>query len=75
MRDLATGRVRRIVTEISEVGPGEGSRPIATPIFRADPYTHEQETANRPRNETLAQLVHAGFDPALLIPTQGGAPS
>ena len=75
VRDPGTGRVRRIVTEISEVGPGEGSRPIATPIFRADPYTHEQETANRPREETLAQLVHAGFDPALLIPTQGGAPS
>jgi pilus assembly protein CpaF len=71
VRDLETGRVRRIVTEISEVNPGESSRPIATPIFRADPYTHEQEIANRPREDTLAQLVHAGFDPALLIPSQG----
>ncbi|MFC5928619.1 ATP-binding cassette domain-containing protein [Cryobacterium melibiosiphilum] len=73
VRDAETGLVRRIVTEIAEVGPGEQARPIATPIFRADPYTHEQVALNRPREETLAELVHAGFDANLLLPGHSGA--
>lgn len=75
IRDRETKQLRRIVTEISEIVPGEGtgnvSRPIAVPIFRADPYTHRLEVVTRPTDQLLEDLVHEGFREQLILPEEG----
>jgi type IV secretory pathway ATPase VirB11/archaellum biosynthesis ATPase len=71
-KDPETGarRIRRVVTDISEVQAGEsveGARPIAAPIFQAHPRTFELGRGDgRPTPELLADLQHAGFDARIL---------
>lgn len=59
-------RVRRIVTDISEVQPGErvdGSRPIAAPLFVTHPRTFVMEPGDgRPQKELEQDLIDHGFD-------------
>jgi Flp pilus assembly CpaF family ATPase len=62
---MGDGQVRRVITEISEVQAGESSeasRPIAAPIFRADPRTFELTAVGRPTQALLDDLVHMGFN-------------
>lgn len=63
-------RVRRVITDISEVQPGEsvnGARPIAAALFEAHPRTFELSRGDgRPTPELLEDLTHAGFDPRIL---------
>ncbi len=67
-KDRETGdrRVRRIVTDISEVQPGEAvnsDRPIAAPLFVANPRTFKLEPGDgRPTTELLEDLHEYGFD-------------
>lgn len=69
--ETGTRRIRRVVTDISEVQAGEavdGARPIAAPIFRAHPRTFELGQGDgRPTPELLEDLKHAGFDPRILL--------
>ncbi len=68
IKDPHTGaRVRRI-TEISEVVPGEGTRPLAQAIFKIHPGEMNLEPATRPSPELLNRLIDAGFDPTNLLP-------
>lgn len=71
-----TYRIRRVVTDISEVQAGEavdGARPIAAPIFRAHPRTFELQLGDgRPTPELMEDLVHMGFDEKQI---QSGGPA
>lgn len=56
------GTIRRQVTEIAEIQPGEESRPIASILFGIDPITREQVPLAMPTPATLALLRNAGLD-------------
>lgn len=60
--------LQRFVSEISEITPGEGAKPIAMPIFKATPGEAVAHPAGRPLPETLVDLVNAGFDQRWLFP-------
>ena len=61
--DPATGRLRRVVSEVIEVDTGEGNRPAVTDLFRADP---DGVAVPVGRPSFLDDLARAGFDPSLL---------
>lgn len=68
--DQETGQIRRLVTEISEILPGEsvdGARPIASPIFRAEPRTLSLRPVGRPTEALLEDLKHHDFDDSQLL--------
>ena len=56
------GTIRRQVTEIAEIQPGEESRPIASILFGLDPISREQVPLAMPTPATLALLRNAGLD-------------
>jgi type IV secretory pathway ATPase VirB11/archaellum biosynthesis ATPase len=56
------GTIRRLVTEIAEIQPGEDARPIASILFGVDPVTLEQGPLALPTPATLALLRNAGLD-------------
>lgn len=62
----------RFISEIAEIIPGEGARPIAQPIFKAPRGTTRAELVGRPHDETLQDLIHVGYDPDWLIPGRQG---
>jgi type IV secretory pathway ATPase VirB11/archaellum biosynthesis ATPase len=67
--DPATGKPRRVVTEIAEILPGEeqnNSRPVASQVFRFDRSTGSLITADMPSPRLLEELKFYGFDPANL---------
>ena len=73
VHDRLKGKVRRVVTNISEVQQGEsvdGGHPIAAPIFQANPRTLELVPVGRPTTELLELLEHAGFDSKWLNPRE-----
>jgi Flp pilus assembly CpaF family ATPase len=61
--DPATGRLRRVVSEVIEVDTGEGNRPAVTDLFRPGP---DGVSVPVGRPSFLDDLVRAGFDPSLL---------
>ena len=61
--DARTGRRRRVVAEVIEVGTGEGFRPAVTDLFRPGPDSRAVPIG---RPSFLDELVRAGFDPTLL---------
>ena len=61
--DPATGRLRRVVSEVIEVDTGEGNRPAVTDLFRAEP---DGVAVPVGRPSFLDDLARAGFDPSLL---------
>jgi Flp pilus assembly CpaF family ATPase len=61
--DPATGRLRRVVSEVIEVDTGEGSRPAVTDLFRPGPDGFAVPVG---RPSFLDELTRAGFDPSLL---------
>jgi pilus assembly protein CpaF len=61
--DPATGRRRRVVSEVIEVDTGEGFRPAVTDLFRAGPDGRALAVG---RPSFLDELVRAGFDARLL---------
>ena len=67
--DPATGKPRRIVTEIAEILPGEeqnNSRPVASQVFRFDRSTTTLIPADMPSPRLLEDLKFHGFDPSNL---------
>ena len=69
VRDPATGKPRRVVTEIAEILPGEeqnNSRPVASQVFRFDRSSGSLITADMPSPRLLEELKFYGFDPANL---------
>lgn len=67
--DPATGKPRRVVTEIAEILPGEeqnNSRPVASQVFRFDRSSGSLITADMPSPRLLEELKFYGFDPANL---------
>lgn len=67
--DPATGKPRRVVTEIAEILPGEeqnNSRPVASQVFRFDRSTGSLITADMPSPRLLDELKYHGFDTANL---------
>lgn len=77
IRDRKTKKIRRIVTDISEIIPGgdtpDANRPIAVPIFQTDPNTHELTPVNRPTNQLLEDLTYEGFSLEDILPAEGAA--
>lgn len=67
-----TRTLQRFVTEISELVPGETSRPVVQQIFKAPVGSARAEVVGRPASDTLDDLVAAGFDERWLLP-DGGA--
>jgi len=53
---------KRFVTEISELIPGEGARPVAQSIFKAERGDDQAVVVGLPQNDTLAELEGVGFD-------------
>ncbi len=53
---------KRFVTEISELLPGEGARPVAQAIFKAQRGDDRAEVVGLPDPETLQELELVGFD-------------
>jgi hypothetical protein len=68
----ATGRRRRIVSEVIEVDTGEGHRPAVTDLFRPGPDGRAVPVG---RPSFLDDLVRAGLDPSLLDAGLGGWPA
>jgi type IV secretory pathway ATPase VirB11/archaellum biosynthesis ATPase len=66
--DPATGKRRRMVTEVIEVDTGENNRPAVTDLFRAG-VDGRAVPVGRP--SFLDDLVRAGFDASLLEHRQG----
>lgn len=62
------GRKHRFVSEIIEVGRGEGGRPAVTDVFAPGP---DGRAVPRTRPSFLADLERAGFDPAWLDQPEG----
>jgi Flp pilus assembly CpaF family ATPase len=71
MRD-ADGVIRRKVTEIAEIEPGE-ERPIAKPLFILDRVSGEQIPQNQPTPQLLERLVRAGLNPEIFRPGREAA--
>lgn len=59
---MADGTIRRRVTEIAEIQPGEEGRPIASILFGIDPASERQVPLGLPTPATLALLRDAGLD-------------
>ncbi|PPG77494.1 CpaF family protein [Rathayibacter rathayi] len=53
---------KRFVTEVSELIPGEGARPVAQSIFKAKRGDDEAQVVGLPQNDTLEELELVGFD-------------
>lgn len=53
---------KRFVTEISELIPGEGARPVAQSIFKAKRGDDEAQVVGLPQADTLEELELVGFD-------------
>ena len=72
IRDRETGRMRRVVTEISEIQPGEDSygvaRPTLSPIFAFDRTSHTLELGTLPSRGLLEKLADIGYDERELSP-------
>ena len=72
IRDRETGKMRRVVTEISEVQPGEDSygvsRPTLNPIFVFDRTSHTLELGTLPSRSLLEKLFEVGYDERELSP-------
>lgn len=64
----ADGKVSRMVTEISEIQPGEDARPIAATVFGIDPLTRLQVPVNLPSKRTLDLLDEEGLDRGIFLP-------
>jgi pilus assembly protein CpaF len=64
----ADGSVRRIITEISEIQPGEDARPIASPLFGIDPVTRMQVPVGLPSKLTMELLSAAGLNRSVFLP-------
>jgi pilus assembly protein CpaF len=64
------GKMRRMITEISEIQPGEEARPIASPLFGIDPITRMQVPVGRPSEKTLALLAESGLNDDVFIPNR-----
>jgi pilus assembly protein CpaF len=62
------GRKHRYVSEVLEVGRGEGGRPAITDVFMPGP---DGRAVPGTRPSFLTELQHAGFDPAWLEQTAG----
>lgn len=62
------GKVRRMVTEISEIQPGEDARPVAATIFGIDPITRNQVPVNLPSKRTLDLLAASGLNRDIFLP-------
>ncbi|WP_448812104.1 ATPase, T2SS/T4P/T4SS family [Agromyces bauzanensis] len=62
----------RFISEISELVPGEGARPIAQAIYKAPRGATRAELVARPQEETINDLEHVGYDPDWLIPGREG---
>jgi len=62
------GRKHRYVSEVIEVGRGEGGRPAVTDVFALGP---DGRAVPRTRPSFLADLERAGFDPAWLDQPEG----
>lgn len=56
------GSIRRLVSEIAEIQPGEDSRPVASIIFGINPVTGQQEFMNMPSKATRDLLGAAGLN-------------
>jgi pilus assembly protein CpaF len=67
-RTHAGGRKHRYVSEIIEVGRGEGGRPAITDVFVSGP---DGRAVPGTRPSFLTELQYAGFDPAWLEQTAG----
>ncbi len=61
----------RFISEISMLLPGEGSRPIAQPVFKAEPGTSRAHPAVLPPDDKLTELEHVGFDRTWLLNREG----
>lgn len=57
------GRIKRVISEIAEVQPGEGARPVASPLFRYDARTEDFVPVHLPSPAMRDKLVHAGLSP------------
>lgn len=55
------GGIRRMVTEIAEIQPGEGGRPVASPVFGMN-RNGELEYKNMPTRATRDELEAAGLN-------------
>jgi pilus assembly protein CpaF len=60
--------LKRFVSEIAELVPGETKRPLAQQIFKAPVGSDVSRAVGRPQEETLADLQSAGFDVNWLLP-------
>jgi len=60
--------LKRFVSEIAELVPGETKRPLAQQIFKAPIGSDVSRAVGRPQEETLADLQGAGFDVNWLLP-------
>ena len=60
--------LKRFVSEIAELVPGETKRPLAQQIFKAPTGSDVARAVGRPQEETLADLQGAGFDVNWLLP-------
>ena len=60
--------LKRFISEISELVPGETKRPVVQKIFAAPKGSDVSQAVGRPQDDTLADLEHAGFDDKWLLP-------
>jgi len=73
---LARGldRTTRVVSSIREVVGADGPQVISNEIYRPGPDRRARPVAGALRNDTLDDLVDAGFDPGLLEEPEGWWP-
>ena len=67
--DRQTGEMRRAITEISEILPGENmndSRPVTQTIFKYNKHSRQLEVVSLPSPRLAEELAEADYDVAVL---------